>query len=141
MWFLLLGCIATSSHTLRSQDLGDSQVHGDLYVEADVELHNVPHKGWDLHANVSFQNRGDGNPRVDLSRAKVRADHVLWEPCRAPEGTDPETLLIVLQPRETREVELVCTDIRRPYDTLQVRMTATGWGPGSLEMAFDGVPR
>ena len=136
---LLSACLSAGTYPL--QALPDAEAPMDfLSAQGSAEVVYDPTRGFDLHTTITLRNDGQGSPRVDLVNSHVRVNEVAWSPCRHPDSVAQDRLFVTLSPGEEVQLTLICEDIPRPSQGLQLRFGATNvGGRGVVELAFAGV--
>ena len=83
---------------------------------------------------------GQGSPRVNFSEAQLRVDQTGWEPCRSLPGAEDTPMIGILESGKALRIRLVCADIPRPYQNVEVRFPlADTAGTGMVEIRFPGL--
>jgi hypothetical protein len=136
---LLSACIPAGTYPL--QALPDAGAPADfLHTTGSAAVVYEPTRGWDLQVTLTIQNDGQGSPRIDLANSFTRVNGVAWAPCRHPDDTADDHLILALSPGEVVTRTITCEDIPRPDSSLQLRFGAThAAGRGVVELSFGGV--
>lgn len=94
----------------------------------------------DLQLSLTMHYSGTSSARIDLSKLWWKVDGVSWQRCKTGKGVDKDTLIFNIKTDETRTFDLVCHDIPRPYERVDVRFHTAGTeGLDVVHLEFAGI--
>ena len=139
-WFLALAITGCTKPGLYILDPIQAQRRAKVFnVESSAK---VDFKGTvsDLQLHLKMHYSGESSARVDLSKLWWKVDGVAWQRCKTAKSTDKKTLIFNIKSDETKTFDLVCRDIPRPYERVEVRFHTAGTGGlDVVSLEFAGI--
>ena len=132
-----LGCTTAGLYPLAP--VAAQRASSDFKVEASAEVDFTTTRS-DLKLHLDLHYSGASAARVDLSKLWWKVDGVSWQRCRHGKQTDKNSLIFNLPAGQSRSMDLLCQDIPRPYEKVEVRFHTAGTGSlGVVSLEFKGI--